>query len=103
MRIFADRRNRRMFLTVAAVLIIYAILIQLFCKGFSLPVLFLSVVSSFAVLMLFVLFFRKQDRSAIKRVRLKWQIKQETWVALKKSLAVDLRIKQIRKIKFQFL
>ena len=58
MRIFADRRNRRLFLTVAAVLIIYAILIQLLSGGFSLPVLFLSAVSSFAVLMLCVLFMR---------------------------------------------
>ena len=61
MRIFADRHNRRLFLTVAAVLIIYAILIQLLCGDFSLPVLILSVISSFAVLMLCVLFFRKQD------------------------------------------
>ena len=61
MRIFADRRNRRLFLSVAAVLIIYAILIQLLYGSFSLSVFILSAASSFAVLMLFVLFFRKQD------------------------------------------
>lgn len=61
MRMFADRRNRRLFLNVAAVLIIYAVLIQLLSGEFSLPVLIISAVSSFAVLMLCVLFFRKQD------------------------------------------
>ena len=61
MRIFADRRNRRLFLTVGAVLIIYAILIQLLCGSFSRSVFILSSTSSFAVLMLCVLFFRKQD------------------------------------------
>lgn len=61
MRIFADRRNRRLFLTVAAVLIIYAVLIQLLYGSFSMFVFILSAVSSFAVLMLCVLFFRKQD------------------------------------------
>ncbi len=61
MRIFADRHNRRLFLSITAVLIIYAILIQLLCGDFSLPVLILSVVSSFAVLMLYVSFLKKQD------------------------------------------
>ena len=72
MRIFADRRNRRFFLTVVAVLLIYALLIQLLCGEFSLPVLILSAVSSFAVLMLCVLYFRKQDciiENAAKNVK----------------------------------
>lgn len=61
MRIFADCRNRRLFLTIAAVLIIYTILIQLLCGSFSLSVFILSAASSFAVLLLLVLFFKKQD------------------------------------------
>ncbi|MCQ2485654.1 MAG: HAMP domain-containing histidine kinase [Clostridia bacterium] len=61
MRIFADRHNRRLFLSVSAVLLIYTILIQLFLRKFSLPVLIISVVSSFSVLIICVLFFKKQD------------------------------------------
>lgn len=61
MRIFTDRHNRRLFLSVAVVLVIYTILIQLLLGELSLPVLIFSIILSFTVLILCILFFKKQD------------------------------------------
>lgn len=62
MRIFADRHIRRLLLSVAAMLGIYAALIQLLCGEFSLPLLLLSLASSAGILTLCVCFLRRQDR-----------------------------------------
>ena len=62
MRIFANRYIRRLFLTVAGVLLVYAFTIQLFTTGFSLSLLLISLAFSAVILLLFVLYFKRQDR-----------------------------------------
>lgn len=62
MRIFADCANRRLLLSVSAVLGVYALLIQLLCGGFSLRLLVLSLAASAVIAALCILYFRERDR-----------------------------------------
>lgn len=62
MRILVNRHIRNLLLTVTAVLLIYALLMQFLCGEFSLPILLLSLVASAAILLLCVVYLKKQDR-----------------------------------------
>lgn len=62
MRIFASRRSRRFLISVAAALVVYAVLMQLFCGKFSLSLLILSLAASAVILTVCVLYLKRQDR-----------------------------------------
>lgn len=61
MRLLANRTIRRLLLTVTAVLLLYALTIQLFCEQFSLSLLLLSFAASGAILIFCIRYFKKQD------------------------------------------
>lgn len=62
MRLLANRDIRRLMTGVTAVLLLYALAVQLICGKFSAPLLLVSLAASAAIVLLCVFYFKKQDR-----------------------------------------
>ena len=61
MRLLANRTIRRLLLAVTAVLLLYALAIQLFSGHFTLSLLLLSLAASGVILLFCIRYFKKQD------------------------------------------
>ena len=62
MRLFAERRIRSLLLSLAAVLFVYALLIQLLSGKFSLSLFISSLAASVGIFLLCLRYFKKQDK-----------------------------------------